>query len=75
MIKLEKVVKHLQELRAGAYSVINEILMGNGVLALDFIKTRFAKLPSLLVRDVCILPNTLDADESSNDQSCSEALN
>ena len=67
MLNLEKVMKHLQELRAGSYSVINEILMGNGVLALDFIKQRFAKLPSLLVRDVSILPDQLDAAESEND--------
>ena len=56
MLNLEKVIKHLQELRSVAYSILNEITLGNGVLARDFVQIRFAALPSLLVRDVCILP-------------------
>lgn len=49
--------------------------MGNGVLALDFVKARFAALPGLLVRDASILPDALDAAESKSDEACSEALN
>ena len=75
MLNIEKVIKHVQELRGAAYSVVNELLMSNGVLAVDFVRTKFAALPSILVRDVCILPKILDAAESQNDQSCSEALN
>jgi len=41
--------------------------MGNGVLALDFVHTKFAALPSLLIRDVSILPTILDAAESEKD--------
>lgn len=54
---------------------MNELLLSNGVLSLDFVRTKFAALPGLLVRDVNILPSTLDAAESKNDASCSEALN
>jgi len=75
MLRSGKVIKHLQELRAGAYSVLNETLLGNGVLAVEFVQTKFAALPGLLVRDICILPNILDAAESKNDASCSESLN
>lgn len=50
-------------------------MLGNGVLALDFVKTKFAALPGLLFRDACILPEILDAAESKNDQACSETLN
>lgn len=75
MLSREKVIKHLQELRGASYSVLNELLLGNGVLALEFVRGKFAALPGLLVRDVCILPDTLDAAESKNDQSCSESLN
>ena len=35
--------------------------MGNGALALTFVNTKFAALPSLLVRDVAILPDVLDS--------------
>ena len=52
MLRPAKVIKHLQELRAAAYSVLNEILLGNGVLAQEFVKTRFAALPGLLFRDI-----------------------
>ena len=75
MLSQEKVMKHLQELRGASYSVLNELLMGNGVLALEFVNSKFAALPSLLVRDASILPDILDAAESKDDQSCSEALN
>ena len=75
MLNVEKVVRHLQELRAASYSVLNELLLGNGVLAENFINTKFAALPGLLVRDVCILPTILDVAESKNDSSCSESLN
>ena len=68
-------MKHLQELRGASYSVLNELMLGNGVLALDFVKSKFAALPSLLFRDACILPEILDAAESRNDQACSETLN
>ena len=74
-LRVEKVIKHLQELRGASYSVINELLMGNGTLALNFVNTKFAALPSLLVRDVCILPEILDAAQSINDEACSENLN
>ena len=75
MLSQEKVMKHLQELRGASYSVINELLLGNGVLALEFVKSKFAALPGLLVRDACILPDILDTAESKNDQACSESLN
>jgi len=58
-------------LRAAGYSVINELLLGNGVLSLDFVKTKFPALPALLVRDVCILPDAIDEAESRQDESCS----
>ena len=74
-LNVEKVIKHLQELRGAGYSVINELLMGNAALALNFVNTKFAALPSLLVRDVCILPDILDAAQSQDDESCSEQLN
>ena len=50
-------------------------MLGNGRLAKDFITTKFAALPSILLRDVMILPELLDNEESKNDQSCSEQLN
>lgn len=49
--------------------------MGNGTLALNFVNTKFAALPSLLVRDVCILPDILDTAQSINDEACSENMN
>ena len=49
--------------------------MGNGVLAVDFVVAKFAALPSLLFRDVRILPTILDSAETEKDQACSEALN
>ena len=75
VLNLEKVMKHLQELRGAGYSVLNELLLGNGVLANDFITNRFAALPGILFRDVTILPSILDCAESQNDESCSENLN
>ena len=60
-LRVEKVIKHCQELRAAGYSVINELLLGNGSLALNFVLNKFGALPSLLVRDVSILPDILDA--------------
>ena len=75
VLKTEKVIKHLQELRSLGYSILNELLLGNGRLAKDFITNRFAALPSLLLRDIMILPELLDNEESKNDQSCSEQLN
>lgn len=72
---LDKVVRHLQELRSAGYSILNELLLGNGVLAKIFVTEKFAALPRLLFRDVCILPSTLDNEESVDDDSCSQALN
>ena len=74
-LKIDKVIKHLQELRALGYSIINELLLGNGRLADDFIRNKFRALPSLLLRDIMILPNILDKEDSKNDDSCSEQLN
>lgn len=45
------------------------------MLANSFVTTKFAALPSLLFRDVCILPSILDTDESADDDACSQALN
>ena len=66
-LDIEKVIRHLQELRAASYSVLNELLLGNGLLAENFVNTKFSALPGLLVRDVCILPYILDLAESKND--------
>mmetsp|Transcript_33017 Transcript_33017/g.43495 ORF Transcript_33017/g.43495 Transcript_33017/m.43495 type:complete len:84 (-) Transcript_33017:760-1011(-) len=49
--------------------------MGNGALALNFVHTKFTILPTLLVRDVSILPEILDHAQSINDEACSETLN
>jgi len=62
-------------LRSLGYSIINELLLGNGRLADDFIRNRFRALPSLLLRDIMILPNILEREDNKNDASCSEQLN
>ena len=72
VLKTEKVIKHIQELRSLGYSILNELLLGNGRLADNFIKNKFRALPSLLLRDIKILPEILDKEESKNDDSCSE---
>ena len=75
MLKIEKVIKHIQELRSLGYSILNELLLGNGRLADTFVRNKFRALPSLLLRDIMILPEILDKEESKNDDSCSEQLN
>jgi hypothetical protein len=59
MLRIEKVIKHVQELRSIGYSIINGFLIGNAVLATEFLNQKFKALPSLLVRDVQILPDVL----------------
>ena len=39
----------MQELRGASYAVLNELLLSNGVLSLDFVRSKFAALPGLLV--------------------------
>ena len=71
VLKMTKVMKHIQELRSLGYSILNELLIGNGRLADNFIRDKFRALPSLLLRDIMILPEILDKE----DDSCSEQLN
>jgi len=49
--------------------------LGNGRLTNEFIRNRFKALPGILVRDVMILPQVLEEDESKADEACSENLN
>ena len=37
MLRIEKVIKHVQELRSIGYSIINGFLIGNAVLATEFL--------------------------------------
>ena len=70
-----QLIKHCEDLRALAYSILTQLFLGNGRLANDFIRNRFNALPAILVRDVMILPQVLEEDESKADEACSENLN
>jgi hypothetical protein len=67
--------KHCQELRSVGWTTLNELFTQNGRLANDFVRNKFASLPELLMRDVMILPEILEEDESRADEACSEDLN
>ena len=68
ILKIDKVIKHLQELRALGYAILNQVLLGDAQLAASFINDKCkGLLPGLLVKDLQILPKVLELEESAED--------
>ena len=58
-LKKFEVIKHIEDLRALGYSIINSVLLGNAKLAFNLTKLLFKSLPKILMQDVMILPQLL----------------
>ena len=68
ILKIDKVIKHLQELRALGYAILNQVLLGDAQLADSSINDKCkGLLPGLLVKDLQILPKVLELEESTED--------
>lgn len=65
-------IKHLQELRALVYSIINNVLMGNSKLAEEYVKNCFPGLPKQLLRDVMIAPDAINRGELEYSENLSD---
>ena len=62
-LKKSEVLKHLQDLRALGYSILNNVVIGNAKLAFNLVKIVFKNLPKILMKDVMVLPNILEKVE------------
>ncbi|CDW82063.1 UNKNOWN [Stylonychia lemnae] len=65
-LKKSEVIKHLEDLRALGYSIINNVVIGNAKLAFNLVKLIFKNLPRLVMKDVMILPNVLEKAQQTN---------
>lgn len=59
-LKKSEVIKHVEDLRALGYSILNSLVMGNAKTAFIMVKSAFPNLPKLLMNDVNIMPGVLE---------------
>eukprot|EP00347_Sterkiella_histriomuscorum_P022045 403331879 len=68
-LKKSEVIKHLEDLRALGYSIINNVVLGNSKSAFNLVKLLFKSLPKLLIKDVMILPQVMEQAKSNQNSS------
>ena len=64
-LKKQEVIKHVEDLRALGYSILNTLVMGNAKTAFVLVKSAFPNLPKILMKDVLILPGIIESQHEN----------